>query len=81
MGFAPSQTLKAFDQAGLQASNHLVISVLPSTPLPGFTGRVFITTTGSSATSHRLTVFSSRLLKTDYSQGDDARLPQLPLAP
>jgi len=37
-----------------QAPQHLrlgVVPVLPSTPLPGFTGQNFITTTASSATS------------------------------
>ena len=68
MDFTPSQTLKAFDLASPQASGRLVVLVFSSTPLPGFIGRDFITTTGSSATSHRIALFLSFLLKTDYSQ-------------
>jgi len=40
-----------------------VVAVLSSTRLPGFTGRDFFTTTGSSATSHHFGEFLSFLLK------------------
>ena len=54
--FTPSQTGMLLASYRLLVVWRPVISVLSSTPLPGFTGRNFITTTGSSATSHRITV-------------------------
>jgi len=61
-----------------------VVTVFSSTRLPGFIGRNFHTTTGSSATSHRVSSFLSYLLKlptdpigVERQLPDDARLPQL----
>ena len=61
-----------------------VVAVFSSTRLPGFSGRDFHTTTGSSATSHRVSSFLSCLLKSptdpigvERRLPDDARLPQL----
>jgi len=51
---SPSHTDLTFDQVDPTASKAAVIPVLSSTLLPGFTGRNFFTTTGSSATSHAL---------------------------
>jgi len=49
--FAPDQ---AFDSGQPLQTKLQIIPVLPSTLLPAFTGRNFITTTDSSATSHRI---------------------------
>ena len=59
----PFADCNAFGNHNLQARNHLVISVLSSTPLPGFIGRDFITTTGSSATCQGITASLSFLLE------------------
>ena len=60
-----------------------VIAVFSSTRLPGFSGHDLLTTTGSSATSHRVSSFLSCLLKSPTDPirlgglPDNARLPQL----
>jgi hypothetical protein len=67
----------------LQEGTSNVIAVFSSTRLPGFSGRDLLTTTGSSATSHRVGCFLSCLLKSPTDPirrgrwPDDARLPQL----
>jgi hypothetical protein len=61
--FSPSQTTDAFGAASLVRTKPDVIAVFSSTRLPGFSGRDFLTTTGSSATSHRVSAFLSCLLK------------------
>ena len=50
--FTPSQTAALLASHRSPDVAHPVISVLSSTPSPGFTGRNFCTTTGSSATPH-----------------------------
>ena len=56
----------------------MVGSVLPSTPLLGFTGRAFHTTTDSSATSHPHKPWLSPCTRTSESNiGTGVRLPQL----
>jgi hypothetical protein len=61
-----------------------VVSVFSSRLLPAFIGRNFFTTTGSSATSHRIVPPGSplelRYLQPLLSE-NDMRLPQLPRTP
>lgn len=66
INFPPSQIAGAF---GLPQSLHTRMQVIPvfsSTPLPGFIGGNFITTTGSSATLQSIIPFLSFLLAGRY---------------
>ena len=80
----PFATTNAFGDRSPARTKPRVIAVFSSTRLPGFSGRKFLTTTGSSATSHRVGFFLSCLLKSptdpidiECRLPDDARLPQL----
>ena len=80
----PFATAEAFGILPLANTRPDVIAVFSSTRLPGFSGCDFLTTTGSSATSHRVGSFLSCLLKLPTDPigvsrrlPDDARLPQL----
>jgi hypothetical protein len=59
----PFATTDAFGSRPLVWTGPDVVTVFSSTRLPGFSGRDFLTTTGSSATSHRVSAFLSCLLK------------------
>ena len=54
INFLPSHSAEAFGSQRTPSTKRRVIPVLPSRLLPAFTGRDFITTTDSSATSHRI---------------------------
>jgi hypothetical protein len=54
MNFIPSHPDEAFDTHQSLPTKRQVVPVLSSSLLPAFTGRDFITTTESSATSHRV---------------------------
>lgn len=62
----PFATADAFDNPLPARTKPDVVTVFSSTRLPGFSGRDFLTTTGSSATSHRVGLFLSCLLKRTY---------------
>src|SRR5210317_219377 len=54
INFLPSHSAAAFGSQRTPSTKRQVVPVLPSRLLPAFTGRDFITTTDSSATSHRV---------------------------
>ena len=62
----PFATAEAFGDRSPVRTKPDVIAVFSSTRLPGFFGRDFLTTTGSSATSHHFGRFLSCLLKPPY---------------
>ena len=84
--FTPSHPVVAFGSPQVHQTVLAVIPVLSSTLLPGFTGRDFITTTGSSATLHVISGLLESPLAgppslSDTSPSNDTGLPQLGQAP
>ncbi len=77
--FPPSHPSATFDDRRPAASPTTVIPVLSSARLPAFIGRNFITTTGSSATSHTVAFLSFLLINNALvnSTKAGARLPRL----
>ncbi len=62
----PFATADAFGNRSPMRTKPHVVTVFSSTRLPGFSGRDFLTTTGSSDTSHHVNHFLSYLLKRAY---------------
>ena len=75
--FRPSHPTKAFGLAQSAEPPPAVVPVLSSTLLPGFSGRNFLTTTASSATSHRLRPRLSPCATASGVAGFGVRLPRL----
>lgn len=75
--FRPSHPTKAFDLVRSAEPPPAVVPVLSSTLLPGFSGRNFLTTTASSATSHLLWPWLSPCATTSGLAGFGVRLPRL----
>ena len=75
--FRPSHPIRAFDPDRSAEPPSAVIPVLSSTLLPGFSGRNFLTTTASSATSHRLRPRLSPCATASGFAGFGVRLPRL----
>ena len=75
--FRPSHPSRAFGPARSAEPPPAVVPVLPSTLLPGFSGRNFHTTTASSVTSHLPWPWlSPRTTASDFA-GFGVRLPRL----
>src|SRR5690554_2204980 len=75
--FRPSHPTRAFGPDRSAEPPPAVIPVLSSTLLPGFSGRNFLTTTASSATSHRLRPRLSPCATASGIAGFGVRLPRL----
>ena len=75
--FRPSHPARAFDPARPTEPPPAVVPVLSSALLPGFTGRNFITTTASSATSHPWQPWLSPWQAISGMAGYGVRLPRL----
>ncbi len=75
--FRPSHPIRAFDPDRSAEPPSAVIPVLSSTLLPGFSGRNFLTTTASSATSHQLRPRLSPCATASDNAGFGVRLPRL----
>jgi len=75
--FRPSHPIRAFDPDRSAEPPSAVIPVLSSTLLPGFSGRNFLTTTASSATSHQLRPRLSPCATASGNAGFGVRLPRL----
>ena len=81
MNFPPSQLPALLADRQSLYTTIQVIPVFPSTPLPGFIGGNFITTTESSATRQRILPFSSLLLAGSFPLRDATGLPRLRRVP
>jgi len=84
--FIPSHDTAAFGSPRPPQTRRRVVPVLPSRRLPAFIGRNFITTTESSATSHRIvwprvSPCAALFRKPTAGSRNDTRLPQLPRVP
>lgn len=75
--FRPSHPTRAFDPARSAEPPPAVVPVFSSTLLPGFTGRNFVTTTASSATSHPTRPWLSPCSVPSSQTGYGVRLPRL----
>ncbi len=77
LNFTPSQRPALLVIRPLQQTWLLIISVLSSTPLPGFKGGDFITTTGSSATLQNISPSLSLPLSGNIFFKNSTGLPRL----
>lgn len=75
--FRPSHPTRAFGPDRSAGPPPAVVPVLSSTLLPGFSGRNFLTTTASSATSHPLRPWLTPWTTTSGLSGYGVRLPRL----
>ena len=77
LNFAPSQRSALLALPPPRRTAPAVVLVFSSTPLPGFAGKDFLTTTGSSATLQSVSTFLSHLVSVDYHGMNSAGLPRL----
>jgi hypothetical protein len=78
LGLLPFATSRACGSGTPVRTWPHVVAVLSSTRLPGFKGRNFLTTTGSSATSHRFDFLLSCLLRASTAPQTPRTMPGFP---